>query len=165
MDVRSRTIKDPDRRVTDRIYWLESDEVGFQEIRELTQNGMPLGWEVNGTVLKCTLAEPLLPGESTTFEMRWNAQVTKQISRSGWNNKEGVEFTMTQWYPKLAEYDEDGWHPDQYVGREFYGVWVTFDVTVHIDKSYVLGGTGYLQNPEDVGFGYGGVKKVRLGRN
>ena len=165
MDVRSRTIKDPDRRVTDRIYGLGSDEVGFQEIRELTQNGMPLGWEVNGTVLKCTLAEPLLPGESTTFEMRWNAQVPKQIRRSGWNNKEGVEFTMTQWYPKLAEYDEDGWHPDQYVGREFYGVWGTFDVTVHIDKSYVLGGTGYLQNPEDVGFGYGGVKKVRLGRN
>ncbi|MDG1526399.1 MAG: M1 family metallopeptidase [Schleiferiaceae bacterium] len=165
MDVRSRTIKDPDRRVTDRIHGLESDEVGFQEIRELTQNGMPLGWEVNGTVLKCTLAEPLLPGESTTFEMRWNAQVPKQIRRSGWNNKEGVEFTMTQWYPKLAEYDEDGWHPDQYVGREFYGVWGTFDVTVHIDKSYVLGGTGYLQNPEDVGFGYGGVKKVRLGRN
>ena len=135
MDVRSRTIKDPDRRVTDRIYGLGSDEVGFQEIRELTQNGMPLGWEVNGTVLKCTLAEPLLPGESTTFEMRWNAQVPKQIRRSGWNNKEGVEFTMTQWYPKLAEYDEDGWHPDQYVGREFYGVWGTFDVTVHIDKS------------------------------
>ena len=156
MDVRSRTIKDPDRRVTDRIYGLSQDEIGFQEVRELTQNGMPLGWEVNGTVLKCALAEPLLPGESTTFEMRWNAQVPKQIRRSGWNNKEGVEFTMTQWYPKLAEYDKDGWHPDQYVGREFYGVWGTFDVTVRIDKNYVLGGTGYLQNPEDVGFDYGG---------
>ena len=67
MDVRSRTIKDPDRRVTDRIYGLSQDEIGFQEVRELTQNGMPLGWEVNGTVLKCALAEPLLPGESTTF--------------------------------------------------------------------------------------------------
>ena len=101
---------------------LDPDEIGFQEVRELTQNGMPLGWEVNGTVLKCMLAKPLLPGESTVFEMRWDAQVPKQIRRSGWNNKEGVEFTMTHWYPKLAEYDKDGGHPAQYVGREFYGV-------------------------------------------
>ena len=48
---------------------------------------------------------------------------------------------MTQWYPKLAEYDEDGWHADQYVGREFYGVWGSFDVKIHINRNYVLGGT------------------------
>ena len=72
--------------------------------------------------------------------MVWDAQVPEQIRRSGWNNKEGIEFTMTQWYPKLAEYDEDGWHADQYVGREFYGVWGSFDVKIHIDRDYVLGG-------------------------
>ena len=70
----------------------------------------------SGTVLKCSLAEPLLPGQSAIFKMAWDAQVPEQIRRSGWNNKEGIEFTMTV-VPKLAEYDEGGWHADQYVGR------------------------------------------------
>ena len=72
---------------------------------------------------------------------------------------------MTQWYPKLAEYDEDGWHPDQYVGREFYGVWGNFDVTIDAHRDYLIGGTGVLQNPDEVGFGYGGVEKVRVRKN
>jgi aminopeptidase N len=61
---------------------------------------------------------------------------------------------MTQWYPKLAEYDFEGWHADPYIGREFYGVWGNFDVTITIDENYTIGGTGYLQNPAEVGHGY-----------
>ena len=29
-------------------------------------------------------------------------------------------MTMTQWFPKLAEYDYDGWATFDYVGREFH---------------------------------------------
>lgn len=61
---------------------------------------------------------------------------------------------MSQWYPKICAYDEDGWHPTPYVGREFYGVWGNFDVKISIDKRYILGGTGYLQNPQEIGYGY-----------
>jgi hypothetical protein len=61
---------------------------------------------------------------------------------------------MSQWYPKLCEYDRDGWHPNPYIGREFYGGWGDFDVKISIDKSYVLAATGYLQNPNQVGYGY-----------
>ena len=61
---------------------------------------------------------------------------------------------MTQWYPKLAEYDFEGWHPNPYIGREFHGVWGNYTVNITIDKNYVLGGTGYLQNAEEIGHGY-----------
>ena len=61
---------------------------------------------------------------------------------------------MTQWYPKMAEYDKDGWHSNPYVGREFHGVWGSFDVKITMDKKYVIGGTGYLQNPQEIGHGY-----------
>jgi hypothetical protein len=61
---------------------------------------------------------------------------------------------MSQWYPKICEYDYEGWHPTPYVAREFYGVWGDFDVTISIDKKYILGGTGYLQNANQVGYGY-----------
>tara|TARA_B100000767_G_scaffold164444_1_gene154110 strand:- start:1349 stop:3160 length:1812 start_codon:yes stop_codon:yes gene_type:complete len=165
MDVRSLNIKDPDRRVADRISKLTKDEIGYQNITSLSQDNMGLNWSISGTVLKAELSVPLLPGEQTTFNMTWNAQVPKQIRRSGYGNKEGVEFTMAQWYPKLAEYDKNGWHPDQYVGREFYGIWGDFDVTIHAHRDYVLGGTGYLQNADAVGFGYGNFEKVRVRKN
>ncbi|MEY2963447.1 MAG: hypothetical protein RL754_708 [Bacteroidota bacterium] len=161
MDVRSRTIKDPDRRVGSRIAGLAPDEIGYQKVDVLNQEGQPLSYEVYGTVLKASLAKAVLPGESTWFEMNWAAQVPKQIRRSGWNNKEGIELTMTQWYPKLAEYDGDGWHADQYVGREFYGVWGSFDVRIHIDPKYLVAGTGTLQNKEQIGMGYGGIEKAK----
>ena len=61
---------------------------------------------------------------------------------------------MSQWYPKICEYDCEGWHPTPYVAREFYGVWGDFDVTITIDKNYILAATGYLQNPNQIGCGY-----------
>ena len=103
-------------------------------------------FNIDETVLKAYLKEPLAPGDSTVLNMVFNSQVPKQIRRSGRNNEEGVDYTMTQWYPKLAEYDENGWHPEPYVGREFYGVFGTFDVNISIDFNYVLGGTGVLTN-------------------
>jgi hypothetical protein len=61
---------------------------------------------------------------------------------------------MAQWYPKLVEYDEKGWNPNPYVGREFYGVWGDFDVNITIDKNHIIAGTGYLQNAQEIGYGY-----------
>jgi len=145
MDVRSRTIVDPDSRVKDRISKLTPAEIGFIKPLSLTQDGVVLTYEVVGTVLEVKLAKPIMPGESTVFDMTWDAQVPSQIRRSGRNNKEGVAYSMTQWYPKLAEYDFQGWHADPYIAREFHGVWGDFDVTINMDKEYVIGGTGYLQ--------------------
>ena len=146
MDVRSRTIPDPDSRVGDRISKLKPNEIGYIKVNSLKQNGIDLKHETVGTVLEVDLAKPILPGESVTFDMLFNAQVPVQIRRSGRNNKEGVALSMTQWYPKLAEYDFEGWHADPYIGREFHGVWGDFDVKLTIDKNYVVGGTGYVQN-------------------
>ena len=156
MDVRSRTIADPDGRVKDRISKLSPDEIGFIKVHKLTQDGKKLSYEVAGTILEVQLATPIAPGASTTFKMDFKAQVPQQIRRSGRNNKEGVALSMTQWYPKLAEYDFEGWHADPYIAREFHGVWGDFDVTIHIDKEYTVGGTGYLQNPAEIGHGYNG---------
>ena len=86
--------------------------------------------------------------------MNFEAQVPIQIRRTGRDNAEGVRYTMTQWFPKLAEYDYQGWHADEYIGREFYGVWGDYEVKISIDKDYVIGGTGYLQNPLEIGHGY-----------
>ncbi len=146
MDIRSRTIADPDGRVGDRISKLQPNEIGYIKVNSLKQNGTKLKHETVGTVLEVQLAKPIQPGESVTFNMDFDGQVPVQIRRSGRNNKEGVALSMTQWYPKLAEYDFEGWHADPYIGREFHSVWGDFDVKLTIDKDYVVGSTGYQQD-------------------
>ncbi len=61
---------------------------------------------------------------------------------------------MSQWYPKICEYDYEGWHAPPYVAREFYGVWGNYDVSISIDKNYKMGGSGVLKNAAEIGWGY-----------
>ena len=154
MDTRSRTIRDPDRRVGSRIVALEKEDYGDISVISLQQDGKDISHKVNETVLLARLNKPLLPGKKTKLDMVFTAQVPLQIRRSGKLNKEGVDMTMTQWFPKLAEYDHEGWHPNPYIGREFHGVWGNYSVNITIDKDYVVGGTGYLQNANEIGHGY-----------
>ena len=154
MDVRSLNIADPDRRVGDRISKLKPNEIGYIKVNSLKQDGVAVTYETVGTILEVQLQKPIKAGETVTFDMLFDAQVPVQIRRSGRNSKEDVALSMAQWYPKMAEYDFQGWHTPPYIAREFHGVWGDFDVTLHIDKSYVVGGTGYLQNPQEVGHNY-----------
>lgn len=167
MDVRSRTIADPDKRVGDRISKLTPEQQGYLRITNLTQNGAALEFEEVGTILEVDLKKPVLPGEKVTFKLNFEGQVPEQVRRAGRNSSEGVALSMSQWYPKLAEYDFEGWHADPYIGREFHGVWGDFDVKINIDKNYIIGSTGYLQNAAQIGYGYEdeGVKVKRPSGN
>jgi hypothetical protein len=153
MAERNRHLPDPDPRVVPRIYELGPEEIGFYEIHALTQDGEPVPFDVDDTVMEVDV-RPIPPGTSTTFEMTFSAQVPLQTRRSGRDNREGIDYTMTQWYPKMAAYDGIGWHADPYVGREFYAPFGTFDVRLTLPAEYVVGATGVLQNPDAVGHGY-----------
>ncbi len=159
MDVRSRTIEDPDRRVGSRILNLSENEIGYQKINSLKKDGNDQDYEVVGTILEVDLSEPILPGAQTVLDMEFEAQVPLQTRRSGRDNREGIEYTMTQWFPKLCEYDFEGWHANPYIGREFHGVWGDYDVKINIDEDYVVAASGVVQNPKQVGHGYNGDKK------
>ena len=154
MDVRSSTIEDPDPRVGKRISTLKPEDQGFLKINSLKLNGNALSYTVSETILEVKLDKPILPGKKVKFDMEFLGQVPEQIRRSGKNSKEGVAYSMTQWYPKMCAYDKDGWHPDPYIGREFHGVWGDYNVNITIDSAYTLGGTGVLQNPKEIGHGY-----------
>ena len=159
MDVRSLNIQDPDTRVRDRISKLNADEIGYIKVNSLQQNGRAVSYETVGTILEVTLNTPIKAGESVTLDMVFDAQIPLQIRRTGRDNKEGVALSMAQWYPKMAEYDFEGWHTPPYIAREFHGVWGNFDVKIAIDKDYTLGGTGYLQNAQEIGHGYEDASK------
>jgi len=165
MDVRSRTIADPDSRVMNRIQNLAPEDQGFLNVLNLTQDGEKLKTTLSGTILEVELKKPILSGEQTTFEMNFEGQVPLNVRRSGKNSSEGVALSMAQWYPKLAEYDFEGWHADPYIGREFHGVWGNFDLKLTIDNSYIVGGTGYLQNEKDIKIVPVNKKKKRKNTN
>lgn len=161
MDVRSRTIKDPDSRVGNRIFELNPKDYGSLDVISLEQNGKEVVFEQKETILLARLEKPLLPGKKTELSMVFKGQVPLQIRRSGKMNKEGVHLTMTQWFPKLSEYDFEGWHPNPYIAREFHGVWGDYTVSITIDKNYVIGGTGYLKNANEIGHGYSNKNKEK----
>ena len=167
MDMRSQTIADPDARFMtktkdaegkeikeSRISKLKPNEIGYLKISNFKQDGVSASTKEVSTILEVTLAKPILPGKSTTLTLDFDGQVPVQIRRSGRNNSEGIELSMAQWYPKMAEFDFEGWHADPYIAREFHGVWGDFDVKITIDKNYILGGSGYLENKNEIGFGY-----------
>ncbi len=158
MDIRLQNIKDPDGRMyvngQSRIANLKPEEVGYLKASSLKQDGEDVSFSLEGTVLEVVLAKPIPSGGKSTFDMEFEGQVPLQIRRSGRNNSEGVALSMSQWYPKMAEYDFEGWHADPYIGREFHGVWGDFDVKLTLDKDYIVGGSGYLQNPQEIGHGY-----------
>ncbi|MFV5685135.1 M1 family metallopeptidase [Flavobacterium sp. GB2R13] len=166
MDARIQSIKDPDARMVNkikvdgkdvkesRIKTLKPNEIGYLKITNFKQDGIVAFAKTVGTILEVTLAKPILPNSKTTFTLDFDGQVPVQIRRSGRNNMEGIALSMAQWYPKIAEFDFEGWHPDPYIAREFQGVWGNFDVNITIDKDYILGGSGYLQNQNQIGHGY-----------
>ncbi|MDX1766599.1 MAG: M1 family metallopeptidase [Arenibacter troitsensis] len=158
MDMRLQNIADPDGRMMangkSKIASLSPEEIGYLRVTSLTQDNQAVSFVEEETILVVELNKPIPAGGKTTFEMTFNGQIPLQIRRSGRNSSEGVALSMSQWYPKLAEYDFEGWHADPYIAREFHGVWGDFDVKLTLDKKYVVGGTGYLQNPEEIGHGY-----------
>ena len=176
MDVRSRELGknklfesgrgsdglDWDERVKDRISKLTPTEIGYQRISQLTINGVPQKLKDHETILEVILTKPILPKSKINIDLQFEAQVPLQIRRSGRDNKEGIRYSMSQWYPKMVEYDYQGWNANPYIAREFYGVWGDYDVQISIDKNYLVAAGGDLLNPQETGFGYPGGEAAKL---
>ncbi|MCC2590485.1 M1 family metallopeptidase [Chryseobacterium sp. MFBS3-17] len=129
---------------------IPKDQEGAQNIHWIKQNDKDLKFEIQETIMKVELNTPLQPNTSTTFTMEWDAVIPEQIRRAGRNNREGIDMTMTQWYPKIAEYDYDGWATFDYIGREFHAPFADFEVNIKIDKDYIIGAGGTLMNENEV---------------
>ncbi|NCI45691.1 M1 family metallopeptidase [Sediminibacterium soli] len=168
MDVRSRELGktriaeprgqsdglDWDARVKDRISKLSPDEIGYQRVKSIRINGAEQTLKEHETILEVVLAKPLLPKSKVAMDVVFEAQVPVQIRRSGRDNAEGVRYSMSQWYPKMVEYDYQGWNANPYIAREFYGVWGDYDVNITIDKNYFVVAGGDLVNANEIGRGY-----------
>ncbi|MBJ24810.1 MAG: peptidase M1 [Flavobacteriaceae bacterium] len=161
MAVRIKTGKDKNYRFKIDIDTLQPSQEGFLKVFNLKQNGKKIESKVSGTILEVDLSSPIPPKGSTLLTLDFNGQVPVMVRRAGRNSADGIALSMAQWFPKMAEYDYDGWNAEPYLGREFHGVWGDYDVKISIDKDYVVAASGYIQNPIEVGHGYSAFSKKK----
>ncbi len=103
--------------------------------------------ERNKDICRIFLNEPLAPGQSIRISTPFRVQIPKGIfSRLGHLDQ---AYQITQWYPKPAVFDKNGWHQMPYLGQgEFYSEFGSFDVHITLPDNYVVGATGDLVNGE-----------------
>ena len=94
-----------------------------------------------------TLPESLTPGSTTTITTPFRVRIPASFSRLG---HVGTSYQLTQWYPKPAVYDRDGWHPMPYLDQgEFYSEFGSFRVAITLPDNYVVAATGVLQEEKE----------------
>lgn len=136
-----------------RFHFSTAAERGDLDSLNFAQNGQSLNLiyqQDHPDIAVVQLAQPLLPGQTTTLSTPFRVKIPVSFSRLG---HVGESYQMTQWYPKPAVYDRDGWHPLPYLDRgEFFSEFGSFDVQLTVPENYLVAATGELQNQEERNF-------------
>ncbi|GAA4375784.1 M1 family metallopeptidase [Hymenobacter koreensis] len=124
---------------------------GYIDQLDFKVNGQPAKLEYdpkNPDMAKLVLPQPLAPGQRATISTPFRVKLPDSFSRLGHVDQ---SYQITQWYPKPAVYDRDGWHPMPYLDQgEFYSEFGSFDVRITLPENYTVGATGELQNPDEI---------------
>jgi Peptidase family M1 domain len=136
-----------------RFYFADSKEMGSFSNLNIQVDGKRVEVEIdrnNPDVAKVKLTRPILTGESVKITTPFLYKIPYPFSRGGHT---GQQYQMTQWYPRVAVYDREGWHPQPYLDLgEFYAEFGTFDVTLTLPENYVVGATGVLETASERDF-------------
>ena len=134
------------------MFYALSRDLGGMDSLAFASNGQSLEWRYHPEhidIAKVMLPAPLEPGQSVEINTPFRVDIPSgSISRLG---HVGESYQITQWFPKPAVFDADGWHPMPYLSQgEFYSEYGTFDVRITLPENYTVGATGdYVENSED----------------
>lgn len=131
---------------------------GFQMSNVKDDNGEPLDYVVNKTMMKINLPTPLKPGKSFSFHLDWSYKINDRMvdnGRSGYEyfpEDDNYLYTVAQFYPRMARYDDtNGWQNKQFLGQgEFALTFGNYEVEITVPEDHIVAATGELQNPEAV---------------
>lgn len=136
-----------------KMHFAEEEALGNIRNLDFKANGKALSWEnynEQEDVAIVRLEKPLKSGETITISTPFTVKIPRSFSRLG---HVGDSYQMTQWYPKPAVYDRNGWHPMPYLNMgEFYSEFGSFDVKITLPQNYVVGATGVLQTESEKAF-------------
>lgn len=131
----------------------DKDKGGIDSL-DFKVNGIKVEWEYDKENIDiCVIYLPikLKPGERMLVATPFHVKIPSgQISRLGHIDQ---SYQITQWYPKPAVYDKNGWNQIPYLNQgEFYSEYGSFDVSITLPKNYVVGATGDLQTASEIEF-------------
>jgi len=135
---------------TTQFHFSKKEEKGFMYDVSF-KSGTTLKHELDSThidICKVILNKPLFPGQRITLENTFNVQLPASFSRLG---HEGQSYQISQWFPKPAVYNLNGWHPFPYLDQgEFFYEYGKYDVSITLPENYTVGATGVLQNADEI---------------
>lgn len=133
-----------------RFYFSSKEQRGYINRLDFKVNGIAAKIEDHPNyidVVKLILPTPLAPSQKVIITTPFHVKLPYNFSRGGHDSK---SYQITQWYPKPAVYDAEGWHEMPYLDQgEFYSEFGSFDVRITVPKNYVVAATGLLQNEEE----------------
>jgi len=134
-------------------YQADTSEYGEIYDLDFSVNDNQIKWELDEEFIDIAilhLNKPLLPKEKIIIKTPFKVKIPESFSRLGHVE---TSYQITQWYPKPAVYDLNGWHQMPYLDQgEFYSEFGNFDVSITLPKNYVVGGSGNLQNESEMKF-------------
>ncbi|MCP3929566.1 MAG: M1 family metallopeptidase [Bacteroidetes bacterium] len=132
--------------------WRELDKFGHKIQKVSDENGLPLKYTINKTMMRVDLPEALKPGMAFSFRVKWSYFLIDRLNSVSWGRggyeyfpeDENYLFTITQWYPRLCVYsDFEGWQNKQFTGRgEFALTFGNFIVNMTVPADHIVGSTG-----------------------
>ena len=138
----------------DKIAKAEAKDLGFIDSLDFKVNGNQVKWDYDPKhidIVVLHLASPLAPGQQIQISTPFKVKIPSgSLSRLG---HIGQSYQITQWYPKPAVYDQNGWNAMPYLNQgEFYSEFGDFDVKITVPANYVVGATGELQTASEIAF-------------
>jgi hypothetical protein len=129
-------------------------DLGWIDSLDFKVDGQPVKWSFDlkhQDICILTLSKNLKSGDRIRVSTPFKVKIPSgEISRLG---HIGQSYQITQWYPKPAVYDKNGWNPIPYLNQgEFYSEFGSFDVSITLPSNYVVGATGDLQTPSEIEF-------------
>lgn len=133
-----------------KFYYSAETDRGFIDQLDFKVNGKKVQLEYdpkNIDIAMLILTEPLKSGDSINITTPFHVKIPLGVfSRLG---HLGESYQITQWYPKPAVYDLNGWNHMPYLHQgEFYSEFGSFDVSITLPENYVVGATGDLVDGE-----------------
>jgi hypothetical protein len=136
-----------------RFYFAEDSQLGGLDSLDFRVDGKKIAWDYDAEhpdIALLKLPQPLRPGEQLTIQTPFLLNIPASFSRLG---HIGDSYQFTQWYPKPAVYDKDGWHPMPYLDMgEFYSEFGAFEVEITLPANYVVAATGTLHSRSERAF-------------